>query len=275
MARPAVSSGRLKRRRRNRRYLIGGGAFFALVLIIAGLAWLSHASFLRVTDVMVTGTQSLPTSTLADYARKQMEGSYLLLFAKDDIFLYPRASIQAGLLKQYPTLRQVDVHAKDFHTVEVAVAERQPVALWCPSAGSGQAGGCLYMDEGGLIYAPAPTYNDNPYISYSGPVATTTEPRLRQFLTSERFQSLAALVAALAQKEPNDPLTKVAVDDSLDARAYFSDGFVLIFSLKDDGGDVFQRFNLALQSDAFTGKTLSDFEYLDLRFGDKLYYKAK
>ena len=48
-----------------------------------------------------------------------------------------------------------------------------------------------------------------------------------------------------------------------------------MFALGDDGGDVFDRFSLALQSDLFKKHALSDFDYLDLRFGDKLYYKLK
>lgn len=280
MARPVVSSGKLKRRRRNRKLLIIGGSALAFVLAVAGLAWLSHASFLRVTDIEVSGLSSLPPQELISFARERMQGNYLSLFAKDDIFLYPRAAIAAALARQYPTLRQIDVHARDFHTVELVAAERQPAALWCPSSpdssgSSTQGGACSYLDEQGLIYAPAPSFSDDPYVSYSGPTATTTGPGLRQYLSQDEFQSLAALVAAIAGKEPSDPISQVAVDDSLDARAYFRDDFVLVWSLKDDGGDVFERFNLALDSDAFKGKPLGDFEYLDLRFGDKLYYKAK
>lgn len=275
MARPVVSSGRLKARRRKRRALLGGALAFAALLIFGGFVWLSWAPFLRVTKIEVSGTKSLPPGELMAYAQQQLAGSYAFLFARNNVFLYPRAGIEAGLLEQYPTLRAADVHAKDFHTVEVNVAERQPVALWCPSAGSEQAGGCSYMDEQGLIYAPAPAYSDAPYVTYQGAATSTPQSGLKQYLTQDAFQSLAALVAALEAKETNDPVVQVAVDGTGDARVYFKDDFLLILSTKDDAGDVYQRFVLALQSDAFAGKQLSDFDYLDLRFGDKLYYKAK
>lgn len=271
MARQALSSGRLKARRRRRRLLLVGLLVFVLVVLAGGLVWLSWAPFMRVTAIEVSGTKSVPTSTLQAYVEQQLQGAYGWLFARNNVFLYPRAGIAAGLLAQYPTLRSVDVHAKDFHTVEVAVMERQPVALWCPAAG----GECDYLDEQGLIYAPAPQFNEDPYLIYTGAATTTAQAGLRQYLTTEQFQSLSALVAALETKVPGDPIDRVAVDSSLDARAYFHDGFVLIFSIKDDGGDVFERFSLALQSPDFAGHALSDFEYLDLRFGDKLYYKLK
>jgi hypothetical protein len=58
-------------------------------------------------------------------------------------------------------------------------------------------------------------------------------------------------------------------------RVSFINGFALLFSLDSAGADVYQRFVLALGADAFQGHTLGDFEYLDLRFGDKLYYKLR
>jgi hypothetical protein len=67
----------------------------------------------------------------------------------------------------------------------------------------------------------------------------------------------------------------VSVDNNNDVEATFGSGFVLKFALDDAQGDVFERFSLALTSDPFKNKQLSNFAYLDLRFGDKLYYKLK
>ena len=274
MARVDLPQSGLRQRRRKRRVLVAL-LFGFLVLVFCGcLVWLSWASVLRITSIQVVDAQTISSSSVQTFAQNEISGSYLFAFARNNIFLYPREEIAAGLLRQYPSLRSVDVHAQDFHTVLVKVAERQPVALWCPS-GAATGADCQYLDEEGLVYAPAPNFSAPVYITYQGPVATTTQAGLRQFLTVDQFQSLVALVAAFAQKMPDDPIVLVAVDQSGDVRAYFKDSFLLIFSIKDDGGDIFERFNLALTSDAFKGKTTADFEYLDLRFGDKLYYKLR
>lgn len=268
MARVDLPQSRLRTRRRRRRWLLGGALALALLLILGGLAWASRAPFLRVTSVQVIGAQAVASTSIAQFAWDELSGAYGWLFARNNIFLYPRQTIAGQLLLQNPSLRAVDVHAQDFHTVVIKVTERTPVALWCDTY-------CYYMDEQGFVYAPAPQDGTPAYISYQGPIATTTEVGLRQYLTTEEFQSLAALMAALAQKMPDNPVGQVAVDDNLDTRVYFQNSFLLMFNLKDDGGDVFERFILALSSDVFKDKTTADFEYLDLRFGDKLYYKLK
>ena len=50
----------------------------------------------------------------------------------------------------------------------------------------------------------------------------------------------------------------------------FVNGFVLKFALNDQAGDIFERFSLALDSAPFGAHQLSEFEYLDLRFGGQV-----
>jgi hypothetical protein len=275
MARVDLPQSRLRQRRRRRRALIAGGIFLAVCALFGGMVWLSWAGPLRVTAITVEGAQTVASSTITAYVQQELAGTYFWMFPRNNVFLYPRAEIAQNILKQYPTLRAVDVHAQDFHTVFVKVAERQPVALWCPSGQVTAGEGCSFLDEEGLAYAPAPQFSAPVYVTYTGSLNAGPYTGLRQFLTPEEFQSLVALVTALVQKMPDNPVGLVAVDTNGDARAYFKDDFLLMFNLKDDGGDIFERFNLALSSSVFTGKTLADFEYLDLRFGDKLYYKLK
>jgi hypothetical protein len=260
------------------------------------LAWGSYAPFLKITTVSVSGTKTVAPSALQELVQQDISGSYLYLFAKDDILLYPRTQVAADLLAQYPQLKSVDVHAADFHTVAVNVIERQPVALWCSSLNSEALGtsteslasstadelsepvalpahgACYFMDQDGVVYQSAPPA-DASYVIYQSAATSTVLPM--QFLTPDQFHALSALATALSQKFGTTTVSDVSVDSSGDVQAQFSDGFILEFLLTDAGGDVFDNFTLALQSDVFKQHSLDDFQYLDLRFGQKLYYKLK
>ncbi len=197
-----------------------------------------------------------------------LAGSYLYVLPHDNIFIYPNKAIAATLLKKFPEFKSADVYAVDFHTIAVDVAEREPMALWCSGGGD-----CNFMDEDGVVYATAPQGSGQVFVTYQGTSTGVGLPK--QFLTPEEFRSLAALVTALSAGEPAGPVRMVVVDQANDVRAYFQNDFLLIFALASAGGDVFERFNLALKADPFKNHKLSDFEYLDLRWGDKLYYKLK
>jgi cell division septal protein FtsQ len=265
MARVELPQSRLRARRKRRRArlaLFSVGVFAALCAAVVGLSYLP---FLQIRAVEVSGTQKLATSTVAQYIEDRIAGRYLFVIPKRNILLYAKRDIAAGLLERFPELRSADVHAQNFHTIEAQVVEREPKALWC--AGED----CYLMDQEGAVYAPAPSSGG--FVSYRGHTAGSRLPR--QYLSPQAFESLFALVDALSQKLPQSPVITVAVDANDDVEATFAGGFVLRFALGDAAGDTFERFSLALTSEPFAQHELSDFSYLDLRFGDKLYYKLK
>lgn len=266
MARVQLPESRLRQRRRRRRVVAVVAVVLAVAALLGGLVWLSHASFLKIKTVSIVGAETLSSTTLQALVKETLTGNYLFLFAKDNIFLYPKKHIEATLLTKNSTLKSVDIKASTFDTVLVTVVERQPKALWCD-------GNCFLLDEDGVVYAVAPNSSDLHYISYVGSTTAQTVPR--QFLTPKEFLALSALVEALAQKVTDDRLRTAMVDEHRDVRVRFMSGFEILFTLDEAAGDIFERFTLALTADPFVSKKLSDFSYLDLRFGDKLYYKLK
>ncbi len=284
MARVVLGESRLRARKRKRRLLFGGSIFFVSVFVVGGSVWLAHASFLRIITVAISGTATVPPGAIQSAVEQDIAGAYVWVYPKNNILLYPKSTIQSHLLTQFPTLKTADVHLENLHTVAVAVLERQPTALWCPatdSTGSPQAGSgqvvtspaCFLLDENGLAYAVAPDYSGDAYVKYSGTEAPDALPW--QYLTLQTFHSLAALVDAVAKKGGDARVSEVLSDANSDVHVKFENGFELLFALDDDTGQIFERFSLALGAAPFTVHPLGDLEYLDLRFGDKLYYKLK
>jgi hypothetical protein len=261
------------RQRRRRRLLLIAAAVIFFVLVVCTLCVLFfNAPFLRITAVSATGGEVVPSSSIEEVVKHDIAGKYAYLFAKNNIFIYPKKGIEGHLLELFPTLKTAGVHAKDFHTIAVTVVERTPVALWC-GATQGADGTCLLLDENGLAYANAPQYGGAVYRTYFG--ALPAGPLPKQYLTPDEFRTLAALATAFEKKVAPDTLSAVAVDENSDVRLRFAGGYDILVALHDDTGQIFDRFSLALTSAPFASHTLADFEYVDMRFGDKVYYKLK
>jgi cell division septal protein FtsQ len=265
-------SPRLADRRRKRRILFAAVIFVLLLALGVSLVWVSNAAFVRVTNVLVSGEDSIPDASLTAVVQHELEGKYFGLFAKNNIFLYPKVHIERELLALYPTLKSAKVVAQNFHTIAVSVVERTPKALWCNSTGD-ETQGCILLDENGLAYANAPSYSAKVYRTYVGPLKEGPLPK--QFLLPEQFRSLAALVDALEKNRAPDRIAQVSVDEHTDVQLVFSPGYAVLFALGDDSGQILDRFVLALGAAPFLSHKLSEFEYIDLRFGDKVYYKLK
>ena len=268
MARVELPESRLRLRKRRRFVRLAAGLIVFSLFILSGLVGLTYWSSLQIKDIAINGAQTLSSGTVEAFVRDRLVGEYWYVFSKSNIFLYPKQQIIADLIKAYPVLASADVHAVDFHTIAVNLVEREPRALWCS-----QDERCLFMDENGVVYGEAPIFSEPVYLSYYGTASGEALPK--QYLTPAEFQSLSALVDAIIQKISGDKVQTISVDDARDVRMRFVSGFTLMFALDDEGGDVFERLSLAFTADPFNTHKLSDFEYLDLRFGDKLYYKLK
>jgi len=277
-SRVALPESKLKRRRRIRRTRLSI-AFGVLLLILAatvvGASWIPQ---LRIKHVSVRGLETLASSTVAEFATKKIDGRMLLVFPKDNILLYPKKEVERGLLKEFPALKDAVIHADNFEAITINAAERHPKALWCGESPV-LSQNCRLMDEGGFVYSPGLENALSGLIRYTGAATTTrlytaqTEPL--QYLTAREFAALEALVDALGQNQKQTAIAMVDVDAHSDVRVIFENNFMLLFALKDAGSDVYERFTLALASGPFLNKTINDFDYLDLRFGDKLYYRLK
>ncbi len=260
-----------KRQRVAHVYLVG----MVMLAMFGGMVALSRASFLQIMDVSVSGSHAVITSAIQRSVQQQIAGTYTYLFAKNNIFLYPKETIRMNILEQFPTLSHVKIRAENFHTVTVAVVERQPSSLWCGSTFTvtTETANCVLLTEDGLAYAPSANYSGNTYNKFYGGVASSSLPW--QFLTIEQFRSLSALVNVIVKKEMIDTISGVSVDSSDDVHVVFSSGFTLVFRLHDKSNDVLERLFLVQGSLPFLSQPLSTFEYIDLRFGDKVYYKLK
>lgn len=274
--RVALPESKIRRRRKVRRIRLAI-ILAVLFLILAGAAvgstWLPY---IRIAQMNVSGTKEVATSSIEAYVSDTLSARKLFVFPSDNIFIYPKGAIEAGLLKNFPMLASAEVKAQNFTAIDISVTERQTAALWCgedPTTGVP----CLRMDENGFAFAPAAEFSDGAYISYYGSATSTPgfSGNPKQFLTPADFRALTPLVQAIAKNQQGSEVSNVTVDAQNDVHLLFANGFSVIFALSDAGGDAYERFTLALQSDPFKQHPISDFEYLDLRFGDKLYYHLK
>lgn len=264
-----LARGRLRRRRRVVRITIALTVLLLLLsAIVISLSWLPQ---MRVSAAVVEGASTLSTSTIETAVLKTLSGTYGYLIPKNNILLYSKDSVIGDLIGAFPPIQSASVRLENFHTLRVSVVERTPVALWCGLVPA-ESVPCVLLDSSGAAYAPAAEYSGDVYVHYYGDLSTSTMPQ--HYLGPDQFEELHALIVAIRQSDTETPRI-VAVDEHADVYVTFSSGFVLMFSGAHEEGIVRNRFDLAIKSGPFADKKLSDFEYLDLRFGDKLYYKPK
>jgi cell division septal protein FtsQ len=261
---------KLRAKRRKRRLLFILGTFVVVLLLFAMLVGVTWLPFLRITTVTVVGASSVNTANAEEIVRQRINDQYFFIIARDNILLYPKSETIDILKRKFPVIENIEIRHSGLNALTVTITERTTRALWCGESPSSPSP-CFLLDKDGVAYAPAADFSGSVYVKYYGAISKSTT---KQFVTPDEFHALSAVVSSLRSQVEGDAPIAAAIKDG-DVHIDFSSGFELIYSSKDSGADVLERFTLARQAEPFTKHALSDFEYLDLRFGDKLYYKLK
>ncbi|MES2087441.1 MAG: hypothetical protein V4467_00415 [Patescibacteria group bacterium] len=266
-----LKSARLKAKRR--KVIIG--RIILAVFFFGGLwgsvYYLSGLNFITISDVEVVGATSLATADIASTTEGFLQGRYFFTIPKSNIFFYPAKKIESTILDSYSQVAHVGVSYKNSHAITVSVIERSPKALWC----QGKPEQCYFLDDTGLIFSPFYQMEDTSleFITFYS-AEEKAEPMKLQYVSPDYFKKLLDFAEQLSSA--GFKVTAFRERPDLDFEADFSGGQKIIFARDADFSLVLKNFQTLLVSSEFSdGKVFKNVEYVDLRFGNKVYYKER
>ena len=260
--------------RRKRRLFYIKIAALAVVLAgsVAGLSYLTRLPALQISEINITGAEVVDEGELRSAVHEQLAGRYFFLFSKANIFLYPKTALEASVLSSFKRLKSAEFSFKNLHSVELLVTERPPQALWCGvTRDAGGEAPCYFLDPEGYIYTQAPTFTGPVYLRFFGALPQGEVVGM-QFLPTEQFGAFVAFVEALGVQGVR-PTELVLLDTEIEL--YLEDGTKILFLRKQELPRVLDNLLSVLLSPTFKGKEDLNLDYIDLRFGNKVYYKER
>ncbi len=157
-------------------------------------------------------------------------------------------------------VKSVDVSVAD-HALSVNVDERTPTANWC------HYNSCALLDDTGLAYA----FGTSSDVQVTFDTNTSAPITLGSSITDEdSFSGVMKFIAALSEFDftPTHAELSSEGDITLDTTPH------IVIAFGQDADKTYQHL-VALESDpTFKSKITSHaLDYIDLRFGSKIYYK--
>jgi hypothetical protein len=260
--------------RRRRLHVLAVG----FVVAVVGLVALSRLNGVTIQSVEIAGESVTSERELKMVVDEALDSNWFLLFPKRNSLLYPEAQLQAAILAAFPRVASVDIGTPNLQTLEVTLTEREPQALWCDEAVAAQETSCYFLDEEGVVYARAPQFSGTGYFAYHGPLAraTSSTPIGGRFLEQVRFGEIRTFINALSTFA-DTPVSFATASDTSDYEVRLERGTILLVSSGSDLNAVLESLRSVLASEAIVealkaGKKL---ESIDVRFGNRVYYKLK
>ena len=267
-----VSSGKVlnsrefyeKKKRRKRIQLVLLSIGFLAILF--SLVYLSRQERFLIIEVVILGENVIDKEEITQTARRLLAGYYLWIIPRANTLIYPRHTIRQGLIEEFPRLKSVNLNLGERQKLLITVEERAPFALYCISD-------CFFLDEEGLIFAPAPSFSSGVYFIYTtqDPIENSVGQR---FLAVEEFKLLSKFLETLAAL--NIEPSTLEVGGSEYRLSLSNDGQII---WRRDSDLVLVRSNLEafLSDNSIQAQKnfLDRIFYLDLRTANKVFYKFR
>lgn len=245
---------------------------FAAVLALGayGASALSYSPRIAIERINVSGAEHLRPEIVEAFVATRIWDGSPAFFSESNVFLYPKKKIEAALKEFFPRIESAEISRESLlaNAITVSVTERKPFARWCFDESA-----CYAMDRGGFIFAPASTaLRFETQYAFEGPLDASSTPPIGQLFLPGRFAGALALLERLGQagfaadgaRAENDQDFAVRLSRGFNVRAVFGA----------DVGSIVKDLELVLSSDPLRGRE-DELEYVDLRFGNRVYYKFK
>lgn len=256
--------------RRRRRFSISRGQLMVFGVIITGAFFITGIIFLlrwpklQVSTVHVTGLSVLTEEEVTKDVFDSIQGSYFGFLPRRSVFLLSTAALQAKIKNDLPRIEEIAIKKAFPHTLKIVIEERKSFGILCAQSH------CVYIDTAGFAYENAPDSSGSLIMKIKTDAGA---PRVGDnaldknlvnrliFLRQEvkRTTGMEVIGYELLKKVPRE--IRVEVDE----------GFRLIFDRDDDFKNVFRVLKTVLEEEIKEKR--SKLQYIDLRFGNKVFYK--
>ncbi len=246
-------------------------AMFGLLAVFSLLAYLSRLNSLRISQIEVVGNKVADAEAIKSVAEEQMAGNYFWFFPRANFLLYPQNIIKAELGNNFKIIKDINLSIKN-KILEISITERQAKYIWCGATVSDSK--CNFIDEDGYIFDEAPYFSGEVYFKFYG-------AQTESYFYKQNFKQLILF---------RDNLIKLGlkpfalyVKDGEDAEMFLSNPTSttvpkIIFKIGSDLQNVTENLQAALTTEPLQSKFKNDYaslQYIDLRFGNKVYDKFK
>lgn len=236
----------------------------------AGIWYIAGLPALAVNQIEASGTGAVPIEKIRQATAEIISGKLWFLIPRNNFFAVSGNRIERELRRRFPEISLVAIE-KDFpHRLRVHASGRKLWGVYCERPSAPPAGGCAYLDADGLAYEELSNFGGWLLPVLYGPSAV----RLGQaVIPSGRLQFFDRSKEALASLGGNLLWLSSASSTPEDVRLGLAEGWQLWVTASRPVEEWSGILKALLEKEI--GEERARLEYIDLRFGNKVFYKFR
>ena len=259
-----------------------------LAIAVAGSGvYLLRLPQLQIRKIETVGLQVLTEAAINERVAVLLDGNYFLIVPKRSVLFIRTGTITQILQESFPRLESVTVSRKFPDTLIVSVVERELWGIFCSSGvePSGQISaaledtdlphqevGCAYIDKTGFAFERAPSSSGSLIKKIK---IDEADLALASYAVEPDIMSDILRLSGRVEDRTKSPVVTYELFSKIprEVRMTVAEGFTLYLNRDGDIVNTLRVLKLVLEEEIKDRR--SELEYIDARFGNKVFYKFR
>lgn len=224
------------------------------ILLSTFLYWFTYGALWKINNIEIIGAKHTDIEVLKTDIYNISEKKKLLIIPNNHILFLSSKKVIAHILETYPSVENVEIKKTKDRDVIITIKDRMPMGVWCDE-------NCFFFDDEGILFKKSFNYTGAVFTKW-GTSASTTLKFYDKVLCLDICID-KTFVNFLSQNKVKE--VSIDVDDLRMLTEYG-------FYIKALNNASTTMRNMALFSKEYEGD-LKVLQYVDVRFGDKIFYK--
>lgn len=262
--------------------------FIGLILVFIAFVFVTRIKSLNIFEVNITGNKIIDTKDINEVIQNNLSGKYIWLIPKTNFLFLPKDKIRLELADKYKRLKDIKVNVTSNKILEVSTAERSGLFTWCgdelPIDGTKpEEVKCYFMDDTGYIFDEAPYFSNDVYIKFFGinSKGDSANPAGAYFL-KDNFVNFVKFIDNITNEYLKP--SSVFINNENEIEIYLSSNILpplapkILTNQDSDFIKLAENLKSAVTTKPLEVELKEKYDkllYIDLRFGNRVYYKFK
>lgn len=238
-----------------------------VMILVGGIGYgiwhVTRLPSLTINEIEVTDGDTIAASVISSEVEMELGGTYLALIPRTFSFLFPKAAIESAV-KAVPRVKDVTLTKPNRTTLAVSFTEYHPFALWCDE----EQAHCLFIDETGYAFTDAPDLTGGSLLRF---VVEDAPLLLRETTLTHEQLVVATAFSEQLMEEFGFVAEEFYYLQNGDVYVSLAGGAELRIRADESIEETFSNLETVLGSEEFLHLRPTNFQYIDLRFGNKVF----
>lgn len=236
--------------------------------VLVGIGWLLFSSRFRIDDIQISRVEQIDSAPIRAVVERWLAGHIYYVIPKNTVLALPTKDLKREIISSFPTIRDAVITRSFPRTLLIDLKEYDVWGVLC----HGEPEKCFWIDRNGTAFDNAP--------EFSGVIVPKIhDNRIQEYRLHARYLSdnLMRLIAYFNERavSSNHLQSVQFIIDAKDAtlRVRTRLGWDILLIESSDPEQAYKNLSLALNGEI--KDRVQELEYIDLRFGNRIFYKFR